>query len=152
MWIPMASPYSLCKEALAHSITCLLSSLLTAPTQGTGSIVETLASSRNTSFCALTSMDDDSVAQASISTLGCRGNTMMAGHCQVPACCLSCLAWVFQGLGYTSEHLTLSSQDFVVSQSRAVVREVMFSTHPAGGCSQAGDGEPLTWRPNPDLA
>lgn len=79
----------------------------------------------------LTSVDDDPVAQGSIATLRCRGNTMMAGHCQVPACCLSCLAWVFQGLSYTSEHLTLSSQDFAVSQGRAVVREMMFSTHPA---------------------
>lgn len=56
---------------------------------------------------------------------------MMAGHCQAPACCLSCLAWVFQGLSYTSEHLTWSSQDFVVSQGRAVVREMMFSMCPA---------------------
>lgn len=50
----------------------------------------------------------------------------MAGHCQVPACCLSCLACIFQGLSYTSEHLTLSSQDSVESQGRAVVRERCF--------------------------
>lgn len=34
MWIPMASPESLWKEALAHGITCLPSSLLTAPSSG----------------------------------------------------------------------------------------------------------------------
>lgn len=56
---------------------------------------------------------------------------MMAGHCLVPACCLSCLAWVFQGLSYTPEDLTLSTQDFVVSKGRAVVREMLFSTTPA---------------------
>ena len=46
---------------------------------------------------AVTSVDDDPVAQLSVATVGCRGNTMMAGHCLVPACCLSCLAQAFQG-------------------------------------------------------
>lgn len=76
----------------------------------------------------------------------------MAGHCQVPACCLSCLACVLQGLSCTSEHLSLSSQDSVVSQARAVVREGFVFNSPSPGCSQAGHGEPLTWRPNPGLA
>lgn len=35
---------------------------------------------------------------------------MMAGHCQVPACCLSCLAWVFPGpeLHLRASHTELS--------------------------------------------
>lgn len=48
MWIPMAPPYSLWEEALAHGITCLLRAPSQLPAQGTGSIVGTLASSRNT--------------------------------------------------------------------------------------------------------
>lgn len=45
-WIPIASPYSLWKEALAHGITCLLKA--SSQLQAQGSIVEALASSRNT--------------------------------------------------------------------------------------------------------
>lgn len=47
-WIPIASPYSLWKEALAHGITCLLKASSQLQAQGTGSIVGALASSRNT--------------------------------------------------------------------------------------------------------
>lgn len=70
---------------------------------------------------------------------------MMAGNCQVPPCCLSCLACVFQPLSYTTEQLTLSSQDFVVSHGRAVVREMMFSTPPALS-SHWGLQPGRTWR------
>lgn len=43
-------------------------------------------------------MDDDPVAQLNVATVGYRGNTMTAGHCLVPACCLFSLAQAFQAL------------------------------------------------------
>lgn len=80
---------------------------------------------------ALTSMDDDSVAQPSIATLSCRGNTVMvllAGSCLLPV--LPCLGFPGPELHPRASHPELSGLCSVPGQGCGEGDDVFNTTSP----------------------